>query len=151
MGRMKSIFHVNWNKLKVGDVLISSDRGGYSFHQQILFIKAKREQIIEFDIITISKGYICLQYDDWATKNDWEEEVHLSGVKIDSEMEHRFMWQFFHFGFLDGDDPERCRVVIRTKSELSKIPLEEVEAREIENEKRRNEEEDESRSWMYNR
>ena len=120
---MKNLWHVNFDDLKVGMTLISEDRGGGSFHSQVLFIKEKREYSIIFDIITITHGSVMLQYDDWATKTEWENEVHLSGRIMKEEYEKRFMWQFFKFGLFDDEKARRSRVYIRTSSQLLKIPL----------------------------
>ncbi len=133
--------HIDWKDLKVGMTLISSDRGGGPFDEEMIFIKAKREQIIEFDTITIRRGRIYLQYDDWSTKRDWEDEVHLSGRPVNQEKQIRFMWQFFHF----AADEKECIVSIRTREELHKISMAEVEAREIEWEKIKKEKEEKSR------
>jgi hypothetical protein len=95
---MKKPWHVDFDDLKVGMTLISEDRGGGGFHSEVLFIKEKRKYAIVFDKITITPGFIMLQYDDWAIKSDWENEVRLSGRIINEEYEKLFIWQFFKFG-----------------------------------------------------
>jgi hypothetical protein len=140
---MQKYGHIDWKDLEVGMILLSSDRGGGPFNEEVIFIKAKRDQIIEFDSVTIRRSWIRLQYDDWATKYDWEEEVHLSGRPMEEESKRLFMWQFFHF----AANEKKLTVTVRTRAELSKIPLEGVEVREIEREKKLKEEEKNKDKW----
>jgi len=129
--------HVSWKNLKEGMILLSSGGDGH-FSEEVLFIKAKREQVVEFDSITIHHGQVVVQYDDWSTKYAWEQELSPSRRKMNEEFRRRFVWQLFKFAL----SQQNCKIFINTRANLLKLPIEEVEAREIENEKNKEENKD---------